>query len=170
MKNTMKKAFALIMAAAMTLSLSACGNTAGSAASGSASAAGSSDKVKIGILQYAPHPSLDNCYQGIVEGLKEAGFVDGENCTIDYQNGQGEAETNNLVANNFVSGKYDIIIPIATPAAMSAYSVAKNANIPVVFTAVSDPVSAGLVQSLDAPNSGATGTSDSLNLEGQMKM
>ena len=125
---------------------------------------------KIGILQFAPHASLDNCYKGILEGLKEAGFEDGKNASIEFVNGQGEMETNQLAAADFVTKKFDIIIAIATPSATAAYAAAKDAGIPVVFSAVSDPVATGLAASLDDPETGATGTSDSLNLDGQLKM
>lgn len=158
-KNTVKKALTLVLSLVMLASLAACSG-----------GQGGEKTLKVGILQYAPHPSLDNCYAGIVEGLAQAGYVDGENISIDYKNGNGETETNNLIAGNFVGAGYDLIVAIATPSAMSAYAAAKDAGIPVVFSAVSDPVAAGLAQSLDAPGTGATGTSDSLNLEGQMKL
>lgn len=172
-KHTLKKALSLVFALTMIFSLAAC---SGGSAAPTASAAPTTSEppaaepMKVGILQFAPHPSLDNCYTGIVQGLADAGYVDGDNITIDYQNGNGETETNNLIASNFVTGGYDIIIAIATPSAMSAYAAAREAGIPVVFSAVSDPLGAGLVETLDAPNTGATGTSDSLNLEGQLKM
>jgi len=164
----MKKLFSLALALMMFVSLSACGSK--DTTTDSSAPSSDSKVLKVGILQYAPHPSLDNCYKGIVEGLAEAGYVDGKNIKIDFQNGNGEKDTNNLIASNFVTEKYDLIIAIATPSAMSAYAAAKEAGIPVVFSAVSDPVGAGLAQSLEAPNTGASGTSDSLNLEGQMKM
>ena len=78
--------------------------------------------------------------------------------------------TNNLAAASFVSKNYDMIIAIATPSAVAAYAAARDAQIPVVFSAVSDPVSAGLVRSLDFPDTGATGTTDTLNFDGQLKM
>lgn len=165
----LKKYLSLAAAAALALSLSACGG-AGSA-SGTAASPSGSGGVKIGVIQYAPHPSLDNCTKGILQGLSDAGYVNGQNgVSIDIQNGQGETSNTDLMAKNMVSAGYNLIIAVATPAAMSAYSAAKDAGIPVVFSAVSDPVGAGLVKTLDAPDSGATGTSDSLNLEGQMKM
>jgi len=167
-KQTLKKALTLALAIVMSVSLAAC---SGGAAAPSASAAPpETQPLKVGILQFAPHPSLDNCYTGIVQGLADAGYVDGDNISIDYQNGNGESETNNLIASNFVTGGYDIIIAIATPSAISAYAAAREAGIPVVFSAVSDPLGAGLAETLEAPNTGATGTSDSLNLEGQMQM
>lgn len=129
-----------------------------------------SNPVKIGILQFAPHASLDNCYEGIIQGLMNTGFVDGESAEIEYVNGMGEIETNSLAAQGFVSKKYDIVIAIATPSAVASYAAARDAGIPVVFSAVSDPVAAGLVKSLEMPETGATGTSDTLNFEGQLKM
>ena len=172
-KLNLKKILSLACAAALALSLAACSSNGGGEAESDApqpSGTAQTETLKVGILQYAPHPSLDNCYEGVVQGLEAAGYKDGENLVIDYQNGNGDGETNNMIAANFVSQGYDLIVAIATPAAMSAYSAAKDAGIPVIFCAVSDPVSAGLVQSLDDPQSGASGTSDSLNLEGQMKM
>lgn len=175
-KHTLRNYLSLAVAAALALSLAACGGTSSSSPSGaapsaSASAAGGAGSVKIGIIQYAPHPSLDNCTKGIVQGLSDAGYTDGQNgVSIDIQNGQGDKSNTDMMAKNMVSEGYNLIIAVATPAAMSAYSAARDADVPVVFSAVSDPVAAGLVQSLDTPQSGATGTSDSLNLAGQMKM
>lgn len=159
MKKAMKKCLILMLTLAMIVSASAC--------SGGPQ---EEDLPKIGILQFAPHASLDNCYNGIVQGLAEAGFKDGETCTIEFVNGQGESETNALAAANFVNNGMDIIIAIATPSAMPAYAAAKDAGIPVIFSAVSDPLGAGLVKSLKEPNTGATGTSDGLNYEGQLQM
>lgn len=164
-----KKITALILASALTVCLGACGSTSEKSSS-QANASASAGKIKIGILQYATHASLDDCYKGILEGLKNEGYVDGQNCSIDFVNGQGTTETNSLAASNFVSNKDSIIIAIATPSATAAYAAAKDAGIPVVFSACSDPVGAGLVESLDKPNTGATGTSDSLNFDGQLKM
>lgn len=126
--------------------------------------------LKIGVIQYAPHPSLDNCYEGFVQGLEEAGFKVGDNIEIDYQNAQGEMSNSDMIAKNMIASKYDLILGIATPSAMSAYSAAKDTDIPVIFSAVSDPVSAGIVKSLERPEYNITGTSDVLPLEDQMKM
>lgn len=127
-------------------------------------------KLKIGIIQIAPHASLDNCYEGIIAGLKQAGYEDGKNIKIYYQNANGEPSTGDMIARNMVSSKYDMLIGIATPTAMSAYSAAKNTDIPVVFSAVSDPVAAGIVKTAEKPEYNCTGTSDVLNLEAQIKM
>lgn len=154
----MKKLFAITLAIIMVFSMAACGSK-------------EEEGVKIGILQFAPHASLDNCYNGIMKALNEKGYVDGENgCVIEFVNGQGEGETNQMAAQNFVSKGFDIIIAIATPSAVPCYAAAKEAGIPVIFSAVSDPVGAGLVQSLDDPQTGATGTSDSLNYPAQLEL
>ncbi|NCB41219.1 MAG: ABC transporter substrate-binding protein [Clostridia bacterium] len=159
MKNPIKKITAVIIAVALVMSMAACSTKTGT-----------EDLPKIGILQFAPHASLDNCYNGIILGLEEEGFIDGHTCSIEFVNGQGENETNALAAANFVNSGFDIIIAIATPSALPAYAAAKDAGIPVIFSAVSDPIAAGLAESLDAPNTGATGTSDGLNYEGQLEM
>lgn len=159
MKQRMRKNVTLLLLLALVLMLSAC--------------SGGGEEVdgpKIGILQFAPHASLDNCYDGIIQGLADAGYVDGKTCSIEFINGQGESETNSLAAANFVNSGKDIIIAIATPSAMPAYAAAKDAGIPVIFSAVSDPIGAGLVLDIDAPGTGASGTSDGLNYEGQLRM
>lgn len=170
-KNTMKKLMALACAGAMSLSLAACGSSGNTETPSSGDESGAAESVKIGILQYAPHPSLDNCYTGIIQGLEEAGYVDGENgVTIEFQNSNGSTSDGDLMAKTMVSSGCDIIIAIATPSAMSAYAAAKDDGVPVIYAAVSDPLAAGLAQDLDNPQTGASGTKDALNLEGQMQM
>lgn len=157
----MKKVLTLVLVFAMMLTLAAC--------SGGEPAANEEEVLQVGVIQIAPHPSLDNCYKGFVEGLAEAGFKDGENIKIDYQNAQGEMSNSDMIAKNMVSAKYDLILGIATPSAMSAYSAAKDTDIPIVFSAVSDPLAAGIVKSLEKPEF-STGTSDVLPLEAQLQM
>lgn len=161
----MKKFIAIALSIALILGLAACG----SSGSGSSAPAQEEKKLQIGILQFAPHASLDNCTKGIMNALTDRGYTE-DKCTIEFINGQGEIETNNLAAQGFVSKGFDIIIAIATPAVMSAYSAAKDAGIPVIFSAVSDPLGAGFVKTLEDPQSGATGTSDNLNYEAQLKL
>lgn len=127
-------------------------------------------KVKIGVVQWASHPSLDNCYNGLIQGLEAAGYKNGETADIDYQNAMNTADTANQLAKNMVAKKYDILIGIATPAAQAAYAAASEEEIPTVFCAVSDPVAAKLANSLEKPGINSTGTSDLLNVEGQLKM
>lgn len=126
--------------------------------------------VTVGVIQYATHPSLDNCYEGFVQGLAEGGYVDGENLTIDFQNSMGDVSNGDMQAKTMVSSADDMLVGIATPAAMSAYAATKAEGIPVVFVAVSDAVAAGIVESNETPNTNCTGVSDVLNLEEQVKM
>lgn len=159
------KILTVILAVIMSMNLFACNNE-----ENKNSSSNEIKPLKIGVIQIAPHSSLDNCYEGLIEGLKEKGFIDGDNITIDFQNAQGEMSNSDLFAKNMVASKYDMIIGIATPSAMSAYSFAKDTDIPVVFTAVSDPVAAGIVKSMEKPEYNVTGTSDVLPLEAQIKM
>lgn len=134
------------------------------------SASSGDDVLKIGILQFAQHPSLDNCREGVIEGLKEDGFVEGKNLKIDYQNAQADMGISAQIANSFVSNKVDMIIAIATPAAMSAYNATLNTDIPVVYTALSDPVAAQVADENKNPVGNITGTSDILPVEEQLNM
>lgn len=128
------------------------------------------NRFKIGVIQFADHPSLDNCYAGFVEGLKEAGFVEGEQIEIDHQSGQADTAITNQIVNSFVSQDYDLICGIATPAAQAAYNAAGKADIPVIFNAVSDPVSAELVNADGSNKVGITGVSDALPIKQQLEM
>ena len=120
----------------------------------------------IGVIQYASHPSLDNCYTGFLQGLDAAG-VEYE---VDFQNAMGDMSNSDLQAKTMASQGVDMIVAIATPAAMSAYAAAREEEIPVVFVAVSDAVAAGIVQSNEQPGGCCTGVSDVLNLEAQVQM
>ncbi len=140
---------------------------AGCSASGNES--GGSTSGKVAILQYMPHSSLDNCTQGVKNALDAAGIE------YDVQIGSsGSADTDcqSYAEQMASSGNYSAIIAVATPAAVSAYSAVRNASsdIPVIFCAVSDPVSAGLVNSLEAPGNNCTGTADAVDIAGQVKL
>ncbi len=112
----------------------------------------------IGIMQIIEHPALDAAKEGFIEGLAEEGYVEGENVKYDAQSAQGDMATAQTIAQKFVNDKVDMILAIATPTAQAA---AKATNkIPILITAVTDPVAAELVQSLDAPGTNVTGTSD----------
>lgn len=141
---------------------------AGCSASGKNSGGSTSGK-KVAILQYMPHSSLDNCTQGVKNALDAAGIA------YDVQIGSsGSADTDcqSYAEQMASSGNYSAIIAVATPAAVSAYSAVRNASsdIPVIFCAVSDPVSAGLVNSLDAPGNNCTGTADAVDIAGQVQL
>lgn len=127
-------------------------------------------QITIGIGQFAEHGSLDNCREGFLAGLAEEGYVEGENLTVMYDNAQADGGTATQIANNFVAKKVDLIAAIATPMAQSAFGATKNTDIPVIFTAVTDPVLAELANADKTPSGNATGTSDKLPVEKQLEM
>ncbi len=133
-------------------------------------AGGSSDdgKLKIGVLQLIEHVALDQAYEGFVAGLAEAGYVDGENIVIDYQNAQGEQANCVTIAQKFVNDNVDLILAIATPAAQAAANLTDS--IPILVTAVTDPQSAMLVESNEMPGRNVSGTSDLTPVAAQMDL
>lgn len=152
----MKKIIALLLAAIMMFAFAGCSENKNKEDS----------VLKIGIIQYMSHPSLDNCYNGIISALENSGIE----YTVDYQTGSSssaDADCTNF-AKNMVAANYDMIIAIATPAAKAAFAATDDTEIPVIFCAVSDPIAAGLVESMEAPGYICTGTSDVLDLEAQV--
>ena len=167
-----KKILALLLTAVCTMGMVAgCGGTDNSTTgTQSAVAQAGGESYTIGISQFAEHGSLDNCREGFLAGLKNAGIEEGKNLTVEYQNAQTDTGTASTIADSYVSAKVDMICAIATPCASSAYNSCLNTDIPVVYTAVSDPVSAGLANE-DGTNVGnITGSSDVLPVEEQLKM
>lgn len=154
----MKKIIAVMLAVIMMLAFAGCGETQNE----------KNFVLKIGIIQYMSHPSLDNCYNGVISALESSGIQ----YTVDYQIGSGNSADSDCTnfAKNMVAANYDMIIAIATPAAKSAFAATDDTEIPVIFCAVSDPVAAGLVESMDAPGYLCTGTSDVLDLEAQVAL
>ena len=158
-----KRIVAGMMAAMMMVGAVGCGSTGGKENSSDA-------EYTIGIAQFAEHGSLDNCREGFLEGLKEEGIVEGENLEVLYDNAQTDTGTASTIADNYVSKKVDMICAIATPCAMSAYNSAMNTEIPVVYTAISDPVAAQLADKDGNSVGNITGTSDALPVKEQLEM
>ena len=159
-----KRIVAGMLVAMMAIAAVGCGKeTAKDAAKGGA-------EYTIGIAQFAEHGSLDNCREGFIEGLKEEGIVEGENLEVLYDNAQTDTGTASTIADNYVSKKVDLIRAIATPCAMSAYNSAMNTDIPVVYTAISDPVGAQLASKDGKSVGNITGTSDALPVKEQLAM
>ena len=119
---------------------------------------------KIGISQYGEHASLDNCREGFIQGLKDSGLIEGEDFAIDYQNAGFDNAINTQIAQTFASNNVDLMVGIATPSATALYAATEGKDIPVVFTAITDPVEA----KLDSGN--VTGTSDKLPVEAQLEL
>lgn len=164
-----------VLAGLLTMAMAAmlvtgCSN--GASDSGGSSDGGSEDKESytIGISQFAEHGSLDNCREGFLAGLAEEGIKEGENLTVDYKNAAADMGTAGQISDSFVSDKVDLICAIATPTAQSAYNVAMDADIPVIYTAVTDPVAAELASEDGKPVGEVTGTSDKLPVEAQLQM
>ena len=118
----------------------------------------------IGINQYGEHGSLDNCREGFLLGLADAGLVEGEDFTVDYQNAGFDNAIAAQIAQNFSATNVALMVAIASPSATACFAAAEDKNIPVVFTAITDPVEAGV----DSGN--ITGTSDKLPVEAQLEL
>lgn len=124
--------------------------------------------IKIGITQLVQHPALDSSREGFLEGLKEKGYVDGDNIEVDYQNAQGDGQTSQTIAQKFTSDKKDLILAIATSSAQAVYNSTKE--IPTVFTAVTDPVSAEIAKSWTSSGTNLTGVSDMVPVDKQLEL
>ena len=118
----------------------------------------------IGISQYGEHGSLDNCREGFLLGLQDAGLVEGEDYEIDYQNAGFDNAIATQIGQSFSANNVALMCAIATPSATACFAAAEDKDIPVVFTAITDPVQAGL----DEGN--ITGTSDKLPVEAQLEL
>ncbi len=163
----MNKMFRKIVGGALAVTalmgLAACGSkTEGDKAEGKT--------YKVGIVQFVDDASLNQIEAAIEAELdakaKELGV------TFDYTlyNGQGDATTLNQIGAELVGKGVDLIVPIATPAVKIMQSATEDTEIPIVFSAVSDPVGSGIVDALDAPGSRITGTSDALNTKGLLDL
>lgn len=127
-------------------------------------------EIVIGIGQFAEHGSLDNCREGFIAGLAEAGYNEGDNLKIYYENAQTDANIASQISKNFIAKRADLICAIATPMAQSAFGATKNTKIPVIYIAVTDPIKAELAKEDGSPNGNTTGTSDKLPVEKQLEM
>ncbi len=126
-------------------------------------------KIKIGLTQFVSHEALDSCRDGFIDGLESEGFTE-EEVQFVLSNAQGDVPTTSLIANNLVDKNVDLIMAIATPSAQAVKNVTENADIPVLFSAVTDPVQSGLVSSLAEPQGNITGTSDKTPIDKQFTL
>ncbi|WP_417218818.1 ABC transporter substrate-binding protein [Arthrobacter sp.] len=149
--------------AATALLATACG----SGGSGDASSPDASKPVKIGISQYVTHPSLDAVVKGFKEGMADAGYS-GDKVKYDLQNPQADASTNTAIMGQFANDNLDLVLAVATPTAQAAAQAITD--IPVLFSAVTDPVAAKLVASNEAPGGNVTGTSDKNPVKEQLEL
>lgn len=165
MKN-LKKIASAVLALTLALSLTACG--------GKTETPDTPDEptnteepakmYKIGISQYGEHASLDNCREGFLQGLAQAGLVEGTDFEVDYQNAGFDDAIATQIGQGFSAEDVDLMVGIATPSAVACFNAAEDKDIPVIFTAITDPVQA----KLDSGN--VTGTSDKLPVEAQLDL
>ena len=156
---------ALVLAACTPAEQKPAAEQAASAASGAAAPA----EVKtVAITAIVEHPALDAVRKGVIEELAAQGYKEGENLKIDFQSAQGNTATAGQIAKKFAGDNPDVIVAIATPSAQSM--VAATKTIPVVFSAVTDPVAAKLVPSWEASKTNVTGLSDELPLQPQIDL
>ena len=140
---------ALAAAVATAVLLTGCGGT---------DAADGDQTVKIGGVTIVSHPSLDAIWQGFKDGMKDAGYEEGKNVEYDFQNPQGDQSTLNSIASTFANSDNDLFVSIATPPSQAL--VQSITDRPVLFSGVTDPVDAGLVDNVDKPGKNVTGASD----------
>lgn len=123
---------------------------------------------KIGILQLVEHPALDNAREGFIQGLKNAGWEEGKNIKIEYHNAQNDQSNLQTMSKKLVTGQMDLILGIATPTAIALAN--ETQEIPILFTAVTDPVSAKIVNSMEKPGTNVTGTTDMNPIKEQLEL
>ncbi|HML38753.1 MAG TPA: ABC transporter substrate-binding protein [Bacillota bacterium] len=164
MKTKMRKNLLVLSTVALMTAglLTGCGGDSKSEGGGGDAAAGK-DLPKVGIVQIVEHPSLDTIRESTLAELAKEGFTDGETITVDYENAQNDPVNLKTICQKFVSQKYDLIIAIATPSAQAAFG--ETTEIPIVFSAVTNPIDAKLVDNLDAPGGNITGTSDAVSAQ-----
>ncbi|HGK7331186.1 TPA: ABC transporter substrate-binding protein [Streptococcus suis] len=123
--------------------------------------------VKVGVLQYMEHESLTAAREGFVAELADNGYKEGDKLVLDYQNAQGDQANLQTISEQLIDGN-DLVLAIATPAAQSLATV--STETPILFTAVTDPISADLVESLEKPGGLLTGTSDQAPIDKQVEL
>ena len=156
----MKKLTALLLTLVMAISLTACG--------GGETNSGSEDKIKIGVLQQLEHVALDQAREGFIKALEDNDLKDGEKIVLDIQNAQADQSNLQTMADRLISEENDIILAIATGAAQTV--AGKTKDIPILITAVTDPVDAGLVNSMENPGTNVSGTSDASPMAEQIDL
>jgi putative ABC transport system substrate-binding protein len=150
------------------LSVTACGQQSSTAPDNQNTPAAGSKQVKVGIVQIVEHPALDAAREGFIAQMAKNGYEKDKQVVYDVQSAQGEMNTAIQIAQKFQGDKVDLILAIATPTAQAAAQTTKE--IPIVFTAVTDPVAAGLVKSMEKPEGNVTGTTDMNPVEEQLAL
>lgn len=152
----MKKMMSMVFAVLMAVTVSGCGTEDRD-----------SEKVKIGVVQIMEHRSLDLIRDSFLEEMNSLGYTE-DNVTYDIQNAQGEQSNLSTICKKFVGDEVDLIVAIATPTAQAA--AAATQEIPIVFSAVTDPVEAKLMTDMEKPDRNVTGTSDAIPVDKVMQL
>lgn len=139
-----------------------------SISTGTVQMAKAQEEASIAIIQLVSHPSLDDITEGIYEGLEARGYVEGENLTVDFQNAEGDINLLSTISQQVVSNQPDLIIAIATPTAQSVQNV--TSDIPIIMSAITDPIAAGLIDDLEQPGANMTGVSDKVSYDDQFEL
>lgn len=161
------KGVAVAAIAAMSMGmLAGCGG--GAQKDGEQQVAADGEMYKVGVIQQVKHGALDQANQGMIDGLADNGFVEGENLEIDQQNAQDDQSNIQTIAQTFVANEVDLILAIATPSAQGVASATED--IPIVGTAITSFEGAKLVESDEAPGTNVTGTSDRTPIEQQIDL
>lgn len=121
------------------------------------------DTPVVSVAQIVEHKSLNTIRDSFKAEMEELGYKDGDNIKLDFKDAGGQQNTLNSIMSTFAGNKSDVIVAIATPTAMAAAKYSKD--IPIVFSAVSDPIGAGLMEDLEKPNNNITGTSDEIQVD-----
>lgn len=129
-----------------------------------------SSPFKVSILQIIDHPALNATREGFLEELQRLGYKEGDNLLVDFQSAQGNAALSAQISQKFVSNKPNVIVAIGTTAAQAAMTATKNTTIPVIFSSVTDPLTAKLLTNLNAPKGNVTGVSNFIAVEPQFKL
>ncbi|MEA4924733.1 MAG: ABC transporter substrate-binding protein [Syntrophomonadaceae bacterium] len=162
MRKPVKSIVILVCLSILIMSLAGCGPE------DTAQTPAGDQKLQVGIVQIVEHPSLNTIRESIIAEMDKEGFKNGDNIVIDYQNAQGDQTNLKTICQKFVNSKYDLIIAIATPSAQAA--VGETKDIPIVFSACTDPLGSGLVSSLEKPGGNVTGTSDAISAQKIMEL
>ncbi|MDQ0484622.1 putative ABC transport system substrate-binding protein [Alkalihalobacillus hemicentroti] len=140
------------------MALTGCGTNSTSSNTENSKGGEAEESYTIGVTQIVEHPSLDAAFEGFKMALEENGFKEGDNVTYDVQNAQNDMNNSNTIAQNLVGDEVDLIFANSTPSAQSALNA--TSEIPIIFTSVTDPVGAKLVESFENPGDNITGTTD----------
>lgn len=157
MKKNLRKVFAVMAAVVMTAGVAACSSSTEESSSGD-----SGDKTKIGIVQMADNGAFTDMREGFIAQMNAKGYDD-SNTEFIYKNAQGDASNLNTICQQMVSDGVDLVATIATPSTQAMVNM--KSDIPVVFISVSDPVGAGILSDMNAPENNATGTSNAIPVE-----